>query len=58
MQQPMQPPKKERVHRPRKKKHRIRRFLKAYLMIVGSLTTGYVLIQLIVRILVELAGMN
>ena len=37
---------------------RIRRFLKAYLMIVGSLTTGYVLIQLIVRILVELAAMN
>ena len=54
----MKPPREEHAARPRKKKHRIRRLVKAYLMIVGSLTTGYVLIQLIVRILVELAAMK
>ena len=54
----MHPPQKEQGRKPRRRKHRAARLIKAYLMIVGSLTTGYVLIQLIVRILVELAGMN
>lgn len=42
---------------PRKKKRfrRIGRFFRGYLMAVGALTTGYVLVQLIVLLLVEIA---
>lgn len=42
---------------PRKKRRfsRIRRFFRGYLMAVGALTTGYVLVQLIVLLLVEIA---
>jgi len=38
----------------RKKKVRLIRFIRGYLMIVGALTTLYVLMQLIVILLVEL----
>ena len=38
----------------RKKKGRLIRFIRGYLMIVGALTTLYVLMQLIVILLVEL----
>lgn len=37
-----------------KKKGRIGRFFRGYLMCVGALTTGYVLIQLLVVLLVEI----
>ena len=42
---------------PRKKKRfwRLRRFFRGYLMAVGALTTGYVLVQLLVLLLVEIA---
>lgn len=42
---------------PRKKLRfsRFKRFFRGYLMAVGALTTGYVLVQLIVLLLVEIA---
>jgi len=44
-------------HRPRKRERfrRAKRFFRGYLMAVGALTTGYVLVQLIVLLLVEIA---
>jgi len=45
------------VRSPRKKRRfgRLRRFFRGYLMAVGALTTGYVLVQLLVLLLVEIA---
>ena len=45
------------THHPRKKKRfgRAKRFFRGYLMAVGALTTGYVLVQLIVLLFVEIA---
>ena len=46
------------MHRPlpRRKKRfrRLGRFFRGYLMAVGALTTGYVLVQLLVLLLVEI----
>lgn len=44
-------------HQPKRKKRfrRVERFFRGYLMAVGALTTGYVLVQLIVLLLVEIA---
>ena len=44
-------------HQPKRKKRfrRVGRFFRGYLMAVGALTTGYVLVQLIVLLLVEIA---
>ena len=43
-------------HKPKRKKRRgrFRRFVRGYLMVVGALTTLYVLIQLLVLLLIEL----
>lgn len=57
----MHHPKPDHPHtnsRPLRKKRRfsrIKRFFRGYLMAVGALTTGYVLVQLIVLLLVEIA---
>lgn len=42
---------------PRKKSRfkRLGRFFRGYLMAVGALTTGYILVQLVVLLLVEIA---
>lgn len=38
----------------RRRRHgRVLRFVRGYLMIVGGLTTGYVLLQLVIWLLVE-----
>ena len=48
----------ENMHpHPHKKKRfrRLGRFFRGYLMAVGALTTGYVLVQLLIILLVEIA---
>ncbi len=52
MQQPMyQPPQPEK---PRRRRGGFARFMRGYLMLVGAGTSLYVLVQLIIRLLVEL----
>ena len=44
-----------RPHRRRSRRPgRIRRFVRGYLMLVGALTTLYVLVQLLVRLFIEI----
>lgn len=38
----------------RRRRGRVARFFRGYLMMVGALTTLYVLLQLVVRLLVEI----
>ena len=49
-------PQNQLPHAPKKrKKGRLMRFFRGYLMCVGALATGYMLIQLLVLLLVEVA---
>ena len=41
-------------HRRRSRPGRFRRFVRGYLMLVGALTTLYVLVQLLVRLFIEI----
>lgn len=52
MQQPMYQP--ERPQKPRRRKGVFSRFMRGYLMLVGAGTTIYVLIQLMVKLFVEI----
>ena len=52
--QPQQPPEHHKPRPKRKKRSRLKRFVRGYLMFVGALTTLYVLIQLLVLLLVEI----
>lgn len=40
--------------KPKRRKGKLGRFFRGYLMCVGALTTGYMLIQLLVLLLVEI----
>lgn len=42
-------------HKRKKRRGRLARFMRGYLMIVGALTSLYVLAQLVVLLLVEIA---
>ena len=44
------PPRRRPPHRP----GRFRRFVRGYLMLVGALTTLYVLVRLLVRLFIEI----
>ncbi len=48
--EPTPPPHRRRSRRP----GRFRRFVRGYLMLVGALTTLYVLVQLLVRLFIEI----
>lgn len=48
--EPTPPPHRRRSCRP----GRFRRFVRGYLMLVGALTTLYVLVQLLVRLFIEI----
>lgn len=48
--EPTPPPRRRPRHRP----GRFRRFVRGYLMLVGALTTLYVLVQLLVRLFIEI----
>ena len=48
--EPTPPPPRRRSRRP----GRFRRFVRGYLMLVGALTTLYVLVQLLVRLFIEI----
>ena len=48
--EPTPPPRRRPRHRP----GRLRRFVRGYLMLVGALTTLYVLMQLLVRLFIEI----
>ena len=48
--EPTSPPHWRRSRRP----GRFRRFVRGYLMLVGALTTLYVLVQLLVRLFIEI----
>lgn len=54
MTQPGTPPEEER----RRPKHRgrFKRFMRGYLMIAGGAATAYVLVQLLVRLFVEIGA--
>ena len=53
MQQPAHQP-NERPEKPRRKMGALGRFLRGYFMLVGAGTTIYVLIQLLVKLFVEI----
>jgi hypothetical protein len=52
MQQPVHQP--ERPEKPRRRVGAFGRFMRGYLMLVGAGTTIYVLIQLLVKLFVEI----
>ena len=53
MQQPVHQP-EQRPEKPRRRMGAFGRFMRGYLMLVGAGTTLYVLIQLLVRLFVEI----
>lgn len=51
--QPGYPPQNENYKPHKRRRGRFMRFVRGYLMLVGSLTTLYVLVQLLVRLFIE-----